>query len=117
MSSVGIKSSFSANLIKSDFTDVLGADAALVQDNIRGYSLPWLEWLLLEGNRTIIPTQSVVIGPNPRSRTGMAIMRESTQGWNVPSEFAGTINDNWITRAIDDAAQDVNNLLNRALRT
>lgn len=117
ITSNGIKSTFSASLIKSDFSDVFGTEASLVADNIRGYSLPWLEWLLLEGNRTIIPTQSVIIGPNPRSRTGMAIMRESSQGWSVPSEFAGTINDNWITRAIDDAAQDINNLLNKALKT
>jgi hypothetical protein len=23
------------------------------------------------------------------------------QNWRVPSEFAGTVNNNWITRAID----------------
>jgi hypothetical protein len=112
-----IKSSFSASLIKNDFSDVTNTEAGSVQDNIRGYSLPWLEWLLLDGNRTIVPNQSVVIGPNNSSRTGMAIMRESPGGWKVPAEFTGTINDNWITRAIEDAAPDINNLLNRIMKS
>lgn len=111
-----IKGSFSVSIIRSDFSDVLSTDAALVIDNLRGYQLPWLEWLLLEGNRIIIPKQEVVIGPNKFSRTGFAVMRESNKSWRVPSQFAGTINNNWITRAIDDAESEINNLLVKAFK-
>jgi hypothetical protein len=110
-----IKGSFSISLIKSDFSDILGSDAAFVYDSLRGYSLPWLEWLLLDGTKVLVRRQQVIISPNKRSRTGMALMRESGQNWSVPPQFAGTINDNWITRAIDDCADEINNLIEGSL--
>lgn len=106
-----IKAYFSASMIKADFSDVLYADYAAVVDTVRGYSLPWLEWLLLEGNKTIIKNYEVVLGPSLYSRTGSALMQSSRRSWSVPSEFAGTINDNWITRAIDGAAPEIEKLL------
>jgi|688.fasta_scaffold00497_11 hypothetical protein len=111
-----IKAFFSVSIIRSNFDDVLSSDAALVVDNLRGYQLPWLEWLLLEGNKTIIKKQQVVLGPSKFSRTGYAVMRESTQSWRVPSEFAGTIRDNWITRAIDNAEPQINELLDKVFQ-
>lgn len=108
-----IKASFSISLIHSDFNDVLSSDAALVIDNLRGYQLPWLEWLLLEGNKTIIDKQEVVFGSNQFSRTGYALMKSSNKSWKVPSEFAGTIRDNWITRAIDTNENKIQQLLNK----
>ena len=110
-----IKSSFSIEMIKADFSDILGSDAAYVYDRVRGYSLQWLEWLLLDGSKTLVPSYNVSVGPNPRSRTGFAIMRLSSAGWNVPSEFAGTQSDNWITRAIDDADNDIKSILESSL--
>ena len=112
-----IKGSFSAELIRSDFSDVLGMSEARVIDLAGGYELPWLQWLLTAGSNTIIPAYNVVLGPNPRSRTGGAVMRVSSQGWRVPSEHAGTINDNWITRAIEEASQPIEQLLQRAFNT
>jgi hypothetical protein len=110
-----IKGSFSVNMIRLDFSDVLYSDYAIMTDNLRGYSLPWLEWLLLEGNKTIIKNYNVVIGPNKYSRTGMAVMRESSKSWNVPSQFAGTISDNWITRAIDTAEGEIQSVIDKAV--
>jgi hypothetical protein len=109
-----IKGFFSANTIRIDFADVLYTDYALVIDNLRGYNLPWLEWLLLEGNKTIISKHSVSLRPSQFSRTGNALMIESNKSWSVPSEFSGTSQDNWITRALDDAESDIENLLTRA---
>lgn len=108
-----IKASFSISLIRSDFNDVLSSDAGFVIDNFRGYQLPWLEWLLLEGNKTIVSKQEVVIGPSKFSRTGFALMRPSNKSWRVPSEFAGTLRDNWITRAIDNSESQINELLDK----
>ena len=101
-------------MIRSDFSDVLSSDSGFVIDALRGYQLPWLEWLLLEGNKAIISKQEVIIGPNKFSRTGLAIMRPSNKSWRVPSEFAGTIKDNWITRAIDNSESQINELLDKA---
>lgn len=109
-----IKSTFSANMIKADFSDVLYTDFAAVVDTVRGYTLPWLEWLLLEGNKTIVRNYEVVMGPNRASRTGFALMKPARKSWKVPSEFAGTRNDNWITRAIDAAESNIQKLLDEA---
>lgn len=117
ISNFTLRASFSANMIKVDFSDVLYSDYAIVYDALRGYSLPWLEWLLLEGNRTIIKNQSVVLGLNRSSRTGFALMKESISSWKVPSEYSGTISDNWITRALDGAENQINALIEKALDT
>jgi hypothetical protein len=109
-----IKASFSVSVIRSDFSDVLSSDAALMIDTLRGYSLPWLEWLLLEGNKSIVKNQQVILRPSRFSRTGMALMKESNKSWKVPSQYAGTISNNWITRAIDDNESTINNFLTKA---
>lgn len=110
-----ISGSFIISMIKSDFSDVLSSSAAIVQTE-KGQALNWLEWLLLFGDKTIIKEYNVQLGPNPNSRTGGAIMRASSSGkWGVPSEFAGTASNNWITRAIDSVSDQINNLLLKAL--
>lgn len=116
ISSGRISASFSVSIIRSDFSDVLSSDAALVIDTLRGYSLPWLEWLLLEGNKTIIKNQQVVFRPSKFSRTGIAIMQESNKSWKVPAQFAGTITNNWITRAIDDNEASIDNFLEKVFQ-
>lgn len=106
-----IKTSFSVNMIKSDFSDVLSTDFALVSDNIRNYDLPWLQWLLLDGRKTIVPEQEVVFGQNKASRTGFAVMRPSNKSWKVPAFYSGTIGNNWITRAIDSSSPQIETAL------
>jgi len=108
-----IISSFSAKFVKTDFSDVISSEEAYVIDG--EYNLPWLKWLLLDGSATIVPRHDVVFGPNPNSRTGDAVMRPSSKGWGVPSDYAGTASDNWITRAIADSQSDIEQLLARAL--
>ena len=111
-----IKSKLSISMVKADFSDVLNKDFAEVVHNIDNYSLPWLRWLVLEGTMPLVKDHEVIIGPNARSRTGGAIMKNKTgASWSVPSPFAGTQDDNWITRAINSASQDIDNLLSKAL--
>ena len=111
-----IRASFSVNAIKSDFSDVLGSDYAQMTDNLRGYSLPWLKWLLLDGSMTIIDNYTVTMGYNKYSRTGNAVMTPSSGSWKIQSQFAGTLGDNWITRAIDNSTDSINNLLDKAFK-
>lgn len=110
-----IKSKFSASLIRADLSDVLYTEYAQMTDNMRGYSLPWLEWLLLNGTIVLVNNYEVILGPNKYSRTGYGIMSPGG-GWSVPSQFAGTTDDNWITRSIDVASEEVNSLLQKAFK-
>lgn len=112
-----LSANFSINMIKSDYSDVISLSASTFITE-KGSELNWLEWLLLFGNKTIIKDYEIKLGPNPRSRTGLAVMQGVISGkWSVPAEFAGTMNNNWITRAIDNADGEINKLLLDSLRT
>ena len=112
-----ITTSFKLELIKADLSDVLGSDIAIVTDGLSGKSVYWLEWLSLAGDKSIIKDYTVVYGPNRRSRTGLAIMRSSSGSrWKVPSEFSGTINNNWITRAIDSVSDDIESIIQQGFK-
>ena len=91
---------FSINMIKSDYSDVLGAAGASIKDSETGSLVPWLEWLLLRGGDILVKDYEVLLGPNPRSRTGMAVMVSSKKDYRMPAKFAGTESNNWVYRAI-----------------
>jgi hypothetical protein len=106
------------SLIRADLSDVLGSDAAIITDNKTGSMVDWLNWLSLAGDKTIIRDYDFILGSNPRSRTGGGIMRYSPGSgkWKVPSEFSGTVTNNWITRSIDIAADNIENILSSTLK-
>lgn len=111
-----IEASFTLSMIQSDYKKLLESSAAILNTE-KGSQLEWLKWLLLFGDKTIIKDYFVQIGSNNRSRTGNAVMRSSTRSrWGVPPEFAGTQNNNWITRAIDGAQNNIEQLLTNALK-
>jgi hypothetical protein len=102
ISGAGLSGGFTLTAIKTDdINGIINDSSAIVEDTKRGYSLPWLEWLLFRGNQTIIKGYDVKLGPNDNSRTGNAIMVSSNNNWRVPAEFAGTSSSNWTTRAVE----------------
>lgn len=106
-----LKGSIKIQMIQKDFSELLSLGAASFTTE-KGSELNWLQWLLIEGDSVIIADYSFVLGSFPSSRTGMGIMRQfGGPSWRVPPEFAGSINSNWITRAIDSAAADIQNEL------
>lgn len=81
-------------------TDIFPALFSMSEANVE--NLPWLEWLLTRGNDVIISGYSILFKNTPYSRSGYAIMVKSQKGiWRVPAQYAGTTNDNWITRTMD----------------
>lgn len=109
----GLKGGFTLQMIQSDdISGIISTDEAMVVDN-NGQNLPWLEWLLLRGNQIIIRNYQVRMGASPYSRTNMAVMIKSNKNWRVPMEFAGTITNNWTTRALDKVNNRiVDNIIN-----
>ena len=85
-------------LIYTDFASVIDDD---------GYVLPWLEWLLLEGQSIIVKNYEVLYTKSASSRSGMALMQPSKSSWRVPSQFAGTEKNNWTTRAINSVEDNI----------
>lgn len=102
-----IRGSIKLQMVQKDFSDLLSlGDASFTTE--KGSNLQWLSWLLKEGDSIIIADYTFALGSYPSSRTGMGIMREfGGSSWRVPPEFAGTVSNNWITRAIDSASGDI----------
>ncbi len=97
----GLRGGFSLTMMKSDdMNGVIYLDSASVVDSDRGYTLPWLEWLLYENNKPIVKRYSVEYTSSASSRSGLAVMVPGSTNWRVPPEFAGSTRNNWTTRAI-----------------
>ena len=105
----GLVGGFKIMAIQGDFEDVLG-DAAATYNTEKGQVIPWLEWLLKKGDAIIIRDYSIDLTLPQYSRTGGAIMVKSTgrkSGWHVPTDFSGTIQSNFVTRAIDEVLPSI----------
>jgi hypothetical protein len=75
-------------------------------------SLPWLEWLLIKGSTTIVSGYSY--SPDNSGRSGGGTMRLG-KAWRVPSQFAGTTEDNFISRALEGREKELLSILKGAL--
>lgn len=88
--------------VQADFQDILALPEATFQSiskrNGTVYDIDWLKWLLTGGGSVIIEDFHFV-GQTKGSRTGYGVMAKHGN-WAVPPEFAGTIQDNWLTRAM-----------------
>ena len=93
----------SIKILKSNFSDALSARNAsyLSKDHV----IDWLRWLLFEGTRPITReggvSYDIEFGFYPKSRSKKAVMKQKSSTWSVPHEFAGTVGDNWLTRAMN----------------
>lgn len=108
------------SMIYADYADVTSLpDANVLTD--KGEVLPWLSWLLEFGDRVIIYEYDVYpkigVRNTPGSRSGLGIMvKHKYKQWGVPTEFAGTPENNWVTRALGRIGiQQVTNIIKKSL--
>lgn len=88
-------------ILLKNLSEVLTLNDGLVITE-KGQILEWLRWLLTLGDRIIISEYEIELQPG-RGRSGGGFMVPENAGvWRVPPVFAGTINDNWLTRAFKD---------------
>lgn len=113
--SSGLNGGIKIEMIKKDFSDLLSlGSASLVTE--KGEKLDWLKWLLIEGDNVIVSDHIFIFGPSQHSRTGYGVMRQVGGGfWRVPPEYAGNIQNNWITRAIDAASSQIDSEIQKLL--
>lgn len=116
VTNTGLSGGFTLTMMKSDnMGGVINNKEAQSLDS-KGYSLPWLEWLLFRNNEILVRNYKVKFGQNPYSRSGMAIMTPSDSDWRVPPAFAGSIENNWTTRAIDRVESQVINTIIQTIK-
>jgi hypothetical protein len=97
------------NAIKANYEDVLDTQEALVYNINKNntQTLPWLEWLLLFGDRTVIKDHSVrrFARPVKGSRSGKALMKLGGS-FAVNPLYSGTLKNNFITDAVKRTVED-----------
>lgn len=92
--------------VNSDYSDVLSlAEANFLTE--KGEILPWLNWILTAGTNILVADYEIRFGVNV-GRTGNGYMILGG-GWGISPQFAGTPNDNFITRAINNMWSTVSN--------
>lgn len=90
-----------------DFFNILGLQSGHVLTE-KGGDLHWLDWLLTQGDRTIVVGWNYV--PAPVGRSGGGEMNVGGL-WRVPPEFSGTLGDNFITRAFKSREKEITSIL------
>lgn len=79
-------------------------------------NIDWLEWLLTRGTEIVIADFEVKYGNFKNSRSQLALMQEGG-AFRVDPEFAGTLEDNFITRTIESVIPQIRqNISKMALR-
>lgn len=105
----------SVRVLKDDFEDILSLPEAQIITE-KGTILPYMDWLLIRGNAIIISEYEISF-ESGKGRSGGAIMIDSNAGvWRVPPQYAGTINDNWLTRSIVGAGSQYIQLINAIIK-
>lgn len=99
--------------IKADWANVLGSrlgvtinDSARSRLGLTPTEIPWLEWLLVNGNDATVEGYHIEFKNYPKSRSGKAYMKPKLS-WRIPNEFGvANTNDNFITRALNEIVED-----------
>jgi len=110
-----ISAGFRMGFIDASWNDVLSLpQAEYVSLNSKGQSnvVPWLEWLLLKGDEPLADF-FIRFGDYPkRSRSGFALMvRKFGASWQVPANFQGTADDNFVIKALNGIQHDLRKII------
>jgi hypothetical protein len=111
-----VSGGYTIRILRSDFTDVLGIqDASYTTTN--GIVIPWLNWLLYAGTSTVVYGYRIELDPHntTTSRTGAIMVKDPAGRWSVPSEYAGTQSDNFLTRALMPLETELQDIVKTAL--
>lgn len=94
------------HILQSDYEDILSLTEATI--NTGQDMLPWLSWMLKEGNEYIDKEWKIIFRKGA-GRSGQAIMEKVTKnpGWRIEVPHAGTPDNNWLTRALFDNIETI----------
>lgn len=109
----GYSNVLSVYIQPSDFINLFSLSSASIVTE-KGVELPWLSWLLTQGDTILITQHHVTYGAYPDGRTGGAIMKPGGV-FKVDSKFSGTPDDNFITRALEKYQQQIVDTIGKSL--
>ncbi len=94
-----IKGGLTLTVQPTDYS-LLTTNPAIGGQVIKGGVMPWLDWMLVAGDAIIVANFGVEYGPY--GRTGGGRMIEEKRPFKVNNSYSGTLDNNFITRAIDE---------------
>lgn len=82
-----------------------------------GHLIDWLTWLLFGGIEVVVEDYKVYYRPGI-GRSEMAVMHGPNGyfSFNVDPEFAGTVNNNWVTRILDKNKADIFDMIKDTIK-
>lgn len=113
------------SILRNGIQDLISLSSGKYEGKL--FDVPWLEWLLTQGDRIIIAGYNVkadisspadLAGPKSGLKTGVDVL-EQGKGWRIPTQFSGTESSNWITRTfnIQILSQYINEIVERNLKS
>ena len=63
-------------------------------------TIPWLDWLLTEGDRILVSGFSLELGQGLGRSWGGRMVEAPIGSWRIEPQYAGTLTDNFVTRAL-----------------
>ena len=107
-----LRGSLSINFQPAEFSNLISLrQGHTVYD---GGDLHWLKWLLTLGSAPIISNYDYVASAGD-GRSGLGVMKVGGS-FRVPPEYAGTMNNNFVTKAFADKGDQIVSMLERILR-
>ena len=109
----GIKGGLTIVLQPTDYANLLSLPVAMQTLEIES-SIPWLEWLLTAGDTIIIANYGVQYGAGLGRSGGanMVSLKKAPIGpFKVNRAFSGSIDNNFITRALDAVEPQIQNAI------
>jgi hypothetical protein len=102
-----------------DFQNILGIGQATIL-TAKGQKLDWLQWLLQSGSRIIIRDYDIAYGSygrRSRSGQGAIMVKTGKGGWKMPSQYSGTSDNNFVTRAFEDREDDIARIISKRVKS
>ena len=109
-----LKGGMSIYIQPSDFSNLFSLSSGIVKTEKLDH-LPWLRWLLTEGDRVLIGDAEVRYKKGT-GRSGLAAMSKGTGIFRVPPSYSGTEDNNFITRAFANSEGRLIHLIQQNLR-
>ena len=77
-----------------------------------GHSIDWIDWLLNRGSQVVVSGfESVFVIDASKSRSGLGFMLKTGGSFRVDPKFAGTKDDNFLTRMIARSRKSIEDII------
>jgi hypothetical protein len=108
--------SIKLDLLPVNISQITGISAgSYINSGRKGGEISWLEWLLTKGTQIVVDGYHINYEDGLKhSRSGKAEMRK-TGHFRINPSYAGTVDDNFITRSIGETSDEIFTIISSEL--